>query len=195
MCLFHAPPTAPVAHPMRPSGARSARPQPAPNATSRSFQWRANDFASTSRSMMVHRLCPRRSVAALLLVVLGAGGARAADDVSPWDGDARSAARLIAGPSDRGAPLREGIEIRLSRGWHTYWRYPGDAGVPPRFDFAGSQNVKAVEVLWPAPPRLPEAGLTALGYARAVVFPRRATAQDPAKPVTPPVNHDYASRR
>ena len=33
--------------------------------------------------------------------------------------------------------MRAGIEIRLKPGWHTYWRYPGDAGVPPRFDFAG----------------------------------------------------------
>ncbi len=130
----------------------------------------------------------------MLLVVLGAGGARAAADVSPWDGDARSAARLIAGarPAGQGAPLRAGIEIRLSRGWHTYWRYPGDAGVPPRFDFAGSQNVKAVEVLWPAPRRLPEAGLTAIGYDRDVIFPLRVTALDPAKPVTLQAKLDYA---
>src|SRR5258708_28777035 len=144
--------------------------------------------------MTVPRLRARRSVAAMLLVVLGAAGARAAEDVSPWDGDARSAARLIAGarPSGQGAPLRAGIEIRLSRGWHTYWRYPGDAGVPPRFDFAGSQNVKAVEVLWPAPRRLPEAGLTAIGYDRDVIFPLRVTVQDPAKPVTLQVKLDYA---
>ena len=93
--------------------------------------------------------------------------ARAADDASPWDGDARSAVRLIAGSSGGGeasAPMRAGIEIRLKPGWHTYWRYPGDAGVPPRFDFAGSQNVKAVEVLWPAPRRMPEEGLSAIGY-------------------------------
>ena len=37
------------------------------------------------------------------------------------------------------------------RGWHTYWRYPGDSGVPPQFNFAGSRNVKHVDVLWPAP--------------------------------------------
>jgi DsbC/DsbD-like thiol-disulfide interchange protein len=144
--------------------------------------------------MTVPRLRPRRSVAAMLLVVLGAGGARAADDVSPWDGDARSSTRLIAGarPSGQGGPLRAGIEIRLGRGWHTYWRYPGDAGVPPRFDFASSQNVKAVEVLWPAPRRLPEAGLTAIGYDRDVILPLRVTALDPAKPVTLQVKIDYA---
>jgi DsbC/DsbD-like thiol-disulfide interchange protein len=133
----------------------------------------------------------------MLLVVLGSSGlaprgARAADDVSPWDGDARSATRLIAGGSVPGAPLRAGLEIRLKPGWHTYWRYPGDAGVPPRFDFAGSQNVKAVEVLWPAPRRLPEAGLDTIGYDRDVILPLRVTPQDPAKPVTLQVKLDYA---
>jgi DsbC/DsbD-like thiol-disulfide interchange protein len=144
--------------------------------------------------MKMHWSRPRRSVAAMLLVVLGVGAARAAADVSPWDGDARSAARLISGarPSNPGAPLRAGIEIRLGRGWHTYWRYPGDAGVPPRFDFGGSQNVKAVEVLWPAPRRLPEAGLDSIGYDRDVILPLRVTPQDEAKPVTLQIKLDYA---
>jgi DsbC/DsbD-like thiol-disulfide interchange protein len=133
----------------------------------------------------------------MLLIVLGLGGfgpgrARAADDVSAWDGDVRSAARLIAGGSGPGAPLRAGLEIRLKQGWHTYWRYPGDAGVPPRFDFAGSLNVKAVEVLWPAPRRLREAGLDTIGYDRDIILPLRVTPQDLAKPVTLQVKLDYA---
>ena len=153
--------------------------------------------------MMMQSLRPRQSVAAMLLVMgaaaLGADQARAADSIStdnasPWDGDARSAVRLIAGarPSGQGAPLRAGIEIRLKAGWHTYWRYPGDAGVPPRFDFAGSQNVKAVEVLWPAPRRLPEAGLDTIGYDRDVILPVRVTPQDEAKPVRLQIKIGYA---
>jgi DsbC/DsbD-like thiol-disulfide interchange protein len=147
--------------------------------------------------MTVHGLRVRRPAAAVLLVALGVAGtgsAPAADDASPWDGDARSAARLIAGarPSGQGAPLRAGVEIRLKPGWHTYWRYPGDAGVPPRFDFAGSQNVKSVEVLWPAPRRLPEAGLDTIGYDRDVILPLRVTPQEEARPVTLHVKLDYA---
>jgi DsbC/DsbD-like thiol-disulfide interchange protein len=149
--------------------------------------------------MIEKGLRPRRPVAAVLLLGLGllgpgANAACAADEASPWDGDARSAARLIAGAgaAGQGAPLRAGIEIRLGRGWHTYWRYPGDAGVPPRFDFAGSQNVKAVEVLWPAPRRLPEAGLDTIGYDRDLILPLRVTPQDTTKPVRLSVKLDYA---
>ena len=77
--------------------------------------------------------------------------ARAAD-ASPWAEDTRSAVRLIAGANKNGeAPLRAGIEIKLQPGWKTYWRYPGDSGVPPRFDFSGSENLKAAKVLYPAP--------------------------------------------
>jgi cytochrome c biogenesis DsbD-like protein len=133
-------------------------------------------------------------LAALAALALGATAARAADDASPWDGDIRSAARLIAGaPADASAAvLRAGVEIRLKPGWHTYWRYPGDAGVPPQFDFAGSQNLKSVEVLWPAPRQLPEDGLTAIGYDRDLILPLRVIPQQADKPVVLALKLDYA---
>src|SRR5262244_547517 len=108
----------------------------------------------------------------------------AADDATRWDGDARSAARLVAGSQSAAAGvLRAGLEIRLKPGWHTYWRYPGDAGVPPQFDFAASQNLKRVVVLWPAPQRIEEAGGSTIGYLGSVMFPLRVEPLDPAKPV------------
>jgi DsbC/DsbD-like thiol-disulfide interchange protein len=137
-----------------------------------------------------------RLTAAACLLLIGAGVAGAAEDVSRWDGDARSAARLIAGSQATGggpAPVRAGIEIRLKPGWHTYWRYPGDAGVPPQFDFKGSQNVKQVDVLWPAPELLPEAGgISIIGYERNVILPLRIVPQDRGKPVALRLKLDYA---
>jgi DsbC/DsbD-like thiol-disulfide interchange protein len=120
--------------------------------------------------------------------------AHAAEDVSGWDGDARSAARLIAGSQldPTGKLLRAGVEIRLKPGWHTYWRYPGDAGVPPQFDFKGSQNLHSVEVRWPAPQRLPEGGGISIGYVGDFVFPLRVIPIDPGKPVTLGLKLDYA---
>src|SRR5438477_3704969 len=77
-----------------------------------------------------------------------------AADASAWDGEARAAVRLIAGSASsakRATLVRAGIEVKLGPGWKTYWRYPGDSGVPPRFDFAQSDNVRSVTVRWPAP--------------------------------------------
>src|SRR5215470_3007520 len=73
-----------------------------------------------------------------------------AEDASPWQRDTHSAVRLLAG-SRSGGVLLGGIAIQLQDGWKTYWRNPGDSGVPPRFDFSKSDNVDAVTVLWPAP--------------------------------------------
>jgi DsbC/DsbD-like thiol-disulfide interchange protein len=120
--------------------------------------------------------------------------ARAENDASPWDGNSNSAIRLIAAglsPS-MGAMLRAGLEIRLAPGWSTYWRYPGDAGVPPRFDFSASQNVAQVTVSWPAPKELSEAENRSIGYTDDVIFPLRVAPRDPNKPVALVLKVDYA---
>ena len=126
------------------------------------------------------------------LSLIAAASASAAEDASPWDGDARSAVRLIAGSAAPGKTVRAGVEIRLKSGWHTYWRYPGDAGVPPRFDFTGSQNVKAVDVLWPAPQRIPEQDLVTIGYTGDVILPLAVVPENSAKPVKLRLKLDYA---
>src|SRR5919201_1145441 len=126
------------------------------------------------------------------LSLIAVGNASAADDASRWDGDARSAVRLIAGSATAGNVLRAGVEIRLKSGWHTYWRYPGDAGVPPRFDFSESQNLKSVQVLWPAPQRIPEQGLVTIGYASDVILPLAIVPQIRGEPVKLRLKLDYA---
>ena len=113
-------------------------------------------------------------------------------DSSAWDRDARAGIRLIAGNASADGAQRAGLEMNLAPGWKTYWRYPGDSGVPPRFDFARSENVKSVTVLWPAPRRIEEAGGFTIGYKEHVVFPLHVVPQDKAKPVVLRLKLDYA---
>ncbi|MPZ38598.1 MAG: cytochrome C biogenesis protein [Rhizobiales bacterium] len=125
--------------------------------------------------------------------VLGVVQASATEDVTNWDGDARSGVRIIAGARPADAPyLRAGVEIRLKRGWHTYWRYPGDAGVPPQFSFDGSRNVKKVDVLWPAPERMVDSGGASIGYSGGVIFPLHIVPQHASKPVSLHLRLQYA---
>lgn len=141
-------------------------------------------------TMVPHLL---RLTAGVCAALLWATGAAQAADVSHWDGDARSAVRLVAGsPPAAGAALRAGVEIKLKPGWHTYWRYPGDAGVPPRFDFGGSQNVKRALVLWPAPQRILQEGGSTIGYLGDVIFPLYVEALDAAKTALLRLKLDYA---
>ena len=114
-------------------------------------------------------------------------------DVSDWSPDSKSAVRLIAGSHDGDAAgYRAGIEIKLQPKWHTYWRYPGDSGVPPRFDFSSSQNVKTAKVLYPAPHLFTDETGNSIGYTDDVVFPVQIVARQPDKPVTLRLKIDYA---
>jgi DsbC/DsbD-like thiol-disulfide interchange protein len=135
-------------------------------------------------------LCSSRRA---LGIALAAGGlawpALAADAYSTdWAPGAKSEARLVAA----GGRLA-GFEVRLAPGAITYWRDPGDAGVPPTFDFAGSDNVAKVDPVFPAPKRIRESdGGEAFGYERDVVFPLKVEPGDPAKPVTLKLHANFA---
>jgi DsbC/DsbD-like thiol-disulfide interchange protein len=126
-----------------------------------------------------------------LVVTVAVSRPALAGDASAWDGDQRAAVRLIAG-AQRGTVRRAGIEIRLAPGWKTYWRYPGDSGIPPRFDFSHSKNVKSVTVRYPAPHRLTDESGTSIGYKHGVVFPLDIVPQNAAQPVMLAVKADYA---
>jgi DsbC/DsbD-like thiol-disulfide interchange protein len=115
-----------------------------------------------------------------------------AGDVSPWQQDGHSAVRLLAG-SRSGAVLLGGIAFDLQPGWKTYWRTPGDSGVPPRFDFSKSENIEAVTVLWPAPMKFDDgAGGHSMGYQKQIVLPLRIVAKNADKPVTLRADIKYA---
>ena len=103
---------------------------------------------------------------------------------TPWTEVHASRVRLIAGRAkDTNGHYFAGLEIVMADGWKTYWRMPGDSGVPPTFDWAGSNNVAATKILYPAPMRMPEAGGIAIGYKREVLLPIDVAPQDPSKPV------------
>jgi DsbC/DsbD-like thiol-disulfide interchange protein len=115
-----------------------------------------------------------------------------AEDASPWQRDGHSAVRLLAG-SRSGAVLLGGIAFQLQPGWKTYWRTPGDSGVPPRFDFSKSENIEAVTILWPAPTKFDDgAGGHSLGYKNQIVLPLRIVAKNADKPVTLRAGINYA---
>jgi len=75
------------------------------------------------------------------------------------------------------------IHLSLADGWKTYWRAPGDAGIPPEFNWRGSRNVGAVSFIWPAPGVFDQNGMQSIGYVDQLVLPVRVTPANPAEPV------------
>jgi DsbC/DsbD-like thiol-disulfide interchange protein len=76
------------------------------------------------------------------------------------------------------------LRLTLEPGWKTYWRAPGDAGIPPQFDWSASRNLGAVSIEWPAPKVFDQSGLRSIGYEDTLVLPLRiepATAGAPVR--------------
>jgi DsbC/DsbD-like thiol-disulfide interchange protein len=120
---------------------------------------------------------------ALALVAGTSTGGLAA--TSPWSEATGAKLRLIApgGPPAADGTLSMGVEIALEPGWKTYWRHPGDAGLPPEIDFSGSTNLVGATIDFPAPRRFVDGGSTSIGYGGSVVLPVHLKPEDPALPV------------
>jgi suppressor for copper-sensitivity B len=124
----------------------------------------------------------RAGLIAMLALILGAAAGRAADPgASEWVRTDQTAVRLVSaagavGTADR---LSIGLQFTLKPGWKTYWRSPGDAGLPVTVDWAGSVNVASAAIAWPVPHRFSLSGLDTFGYEDEVVLPVQV---HPAKP-------------
>jgi DsbC/DsbD-like thiol-disulfide interchange protein len=153
---------------------------------------------------MIDEFTKFRTRRAALRLLAGAGAcsvaglnvAVAAPESSPWAESSHSAFRLVDGGTASGRPGEHlaGIVVRLQPRFKTYWRHPGDSGVPPVFRFEGSGNLKSAVVHFPAPKRFDDgAGGVSFGYdGSEVVFPVVVTAVDPTKPINLRLQADYA---
>lgn len=135
----------------------------------------------------------RAALAFLTLSALAAPGARAEPGASDWSKGQTSAARLVSSGGPVNGVYNAGVEIRLDPGSLTYWRNPGDAGVPPVFSFAGSRNLSSVKVIYPAPRRFEEGGAVVFGYREDIVFPLVVAPLDATKPVELALDLQYAA--
>jgi DsbC/DsbD-like thiol-disulfide interchange protein len=105
--------------------------------------------------------------------------------VTPWVEAQAARVRLLAGkdPAQPGKSVLAGVEIAMAEGWKTYWRNPGEAGVPPNFDWSGSTNTASIKVAYPAPMRISDPAAEMIGYKTSVVFPIAMVPRAPAEAV------------
>jgi len=137
----------------------------------------------------VKRILPLLAFAAALL----SPPARAQEAaMSPWSTTDHASLRLIAGATAASGKQRVGVEIVMAPGYKTYWRSPGDFGVPPVFDWSGSTNIGGLDVRWPAPERFQDVNGHSIGYVGEVVIPVSVQPVDPSKPVMLVLKLDYA---
>lgn len=81
-----------------------------------------------------------------------------------------------------GETINAGLRLKHSPGWHSYWRNPGDSGLPTEITWTLPEGWAAGDIQWPAPHRMPIAGLVNYGFEGEFVLPVAITAPQDAKP-------------
>lgn len=92
-------------------------------------------------------------------------------------------ARLLPGWTDKAGDRVMALELLLEPGWKTYWRSPGDTGLPPQFAWAGSDNLAGVTLHWPAPQAIRSGDTLEMGYLDRLILPFTAHRADPERSV------------
>ncbi len=119
-----------------------------------------------------------KHIISLLIACLMLGTASFAN---PYEDKAKF--RLLPGWTEPDGTRIAALEVVLANGWKTYWRAPGDAGVPPQFDWSASRNLKSVSVRWPQPVVFHQAGMRTIGYENRLILPFVVTPKRKGKPV------------
>ena len=116
------------------------------------------------------------SLAFVAMTTVAPGTARAAPDMVEVS--------ILPGWRRTDGTRMAALRFELAPGWKTYWRAPGEAGIPPRFDWRGSRNLGAVEILWPTPQQTTTNGLRTIGYAHDLILPVRITPERAGRSVS-----------
>ncbi len=106
----------------------------------------------------------------------------------PLPAAAMDPSRVMTGKVLPGWQTAEGtrmvaLQVDLAPGWKTYWRAPGEAGIPPQFDWAGSRNLGSVRLHWPRPVVFDQNGMRSIGYVGRMVLPMELTARQAGQPI------------
>lgn len=116
---------------------------------------------------------------ALLLV----SPARAQSGAPVWP-DAIAQIDVLPGWRDASGQHMAALRVRLAEGWKTYWRSPGEAGIPPSLDWRGSGNLAGVTFHWPVPEVFHSSGMQTIGYSGDLILPMSLTPLQAGKPIT-----------
>ncbi len=122
-------------------------------------------------------------VALLCAGVLGVGSVRA--EITPWANNEGGRMRLVVMPPEPDGKIRGALQIEPKPGWITYWREPGDTGIPPKISFSQSSGtsqgsgVSIGKISFPVPKRIDSGTLRDIGYDKPVAFPFELTTDNP----------------
>ncbi len=140
-------------------------------------------LTARSQSTMARSLLQMALVAAAFVLGVLPPQPLAAQSAAANDMDALVQVEILDGGQKADGTYVGALRLTLQEGWKTYWRAPGDAGIPPQFTWRGSRNVGALSMTWPAPEVFSTSGYQTIGYHDQLVLPIEITPENPGRPV------------
>jgi DsbC/DsbD-like thiol-disulfide interchange protein len=127
---------------------------------------------------------PSLAATAFALLAFLASPPPARAETTDWAGNEGGRMRIVALAPDARGIVRGALQIEPKAGWITYWREPGDAGIPPHITFPSSSDVTLERMSYPVPKRFDNGDLRDIGYDGPVAFPFELKIKDPSKPAS-----------
>ncbi|MBY5399134.1 cytochrome C biogenesis protein, partial [Rhizobium leguminosarum] len=127
--------------------------------------------------MMIISSGPRR----LLIAVVSAVAAlvpfySAHAEMSAWADNEGGRMRLVALAPDAGGKIRAALQIEPKPGWITYWKEPGNSGIPPQIAIAAESGVTLDAIAYPVPKHFFNGAIEDIAYDAPVTLPLSLTA-------------------
>lgn len=119
----------------------------------------------------------------MLVACLALPQAGSAQYLTPVDRMEPASLRLTDGWRESAEARIVALVFELQPGWKTYWRAPGEMGIPPHFDWSGSENLRAAEPVWPVPEVHDALGARYPAFSDRLVLPVRLHVADPTAPI------------
>ena len=140
------------------------------------------DNCPGSPAMVTNKVGSRGKITGLLLTVALFSAALVSSSAQVYQGRQLVKAALVADTSAvvPGQPFTAGVLLQMVAGWHTYWKFSGDAGIPTEIKWKLPPGWKTGPIQWPVPEKLTEPGdIQVYGYHGEVLLMTQLT--PPAK--------------
>jgi DsbC/DsbD-like thiol-disulfide interchange protein len=98
-------------------------------------------------------------------------------EASAWVDNAGGRMRLVALAPDKQGKIRAGLQIEPKAGWITYWREPGNSGIPPQITIAPETGVTLDGIGYPIPKHIADGKVDDIGYDAPVTLPLTLSAK------------------
>ena len=120
-------------------------------------------------------------VLATLFAIVGLASPPAHAATSDWATSEGGRMRVVALSPDAAGHIRAALQIEPKPGWITYWREPGESGIPPQLTVGADGNVALQSIAYPVPKPLMIGSIEEIGYDGAVTLPLGLKVTDEGK--------------